>query len=185
MIDTHERNAHAARRPGQRRLKVGDGKVGAEDLEFAKHLVHKRAQQPRLVVEAGGDRLHDVEASAAVLKDDPWNLLDPHSRVARGELLTEEGEGVGGGPDEHIVVSLQATNERAHPGRVAAALTAQTDGNPGHGRMAEDGGARRYGGPHRVGLSPEERGFASGPGAVLLDRPSVAYHAGEVRQEMA
>jgi hypothetical protein len=36
-----------------------------------------------------------------------------------------------------------------------------------------------------VGLSPEERGFASGPGAVLLDRRSVAYHAGEVRQEMA
>jgi hypothetical protein len=38
------------------------------------------------------------------------------------------------------MVGLQTANERAHTRRVAAALTAQTHGDSGHGRVAEDGG---------------------------------------------
>jgi hypothetical protein len=50
--------------------------------------------------------------------------------MADCEMFAEEGEGVGGRPDEDVMVLFEATHERAHPRRVAAAFTAQADDDP-------------------------------------------------------
>ena len=133
MIHAHQRDVHAARRPRQAGLEVGDRKIGTEGLQLPHHAVDERAELAGLVVEAGGDRLHHVEPTAAVFEDHSGDFLDPDQRVPGGEPLSEEIERVGGGPDQDLVVGFEPVDERADAGSVPPALSAEADRNFRHG----------------------------------------------------
>ena len=129
MVDAHQRNAEPAGGPRQGRLEVGDRQIGGEGVEVADHPVDQRPQLPGLVVEAGGDRPHHVEPAAGVLEDDARDLLEPHPRMATGEVPLQEGQGVGRGVDQDLMIGLEPLDERADPGGMAAALAAEADGD--------------------------------------------------------
>ena len=135
MIDAHEGNAEPAGRPRQGRLEVGDREVGTKGVEFLDETVDERPELPRLIIEPGGNRPHHVEPPAGVLKDNPGNLLEPHPRMAVGEMLPEKGQRVGRGVDDDLVVTVEPLDERADPGGMSPALAAEADRELCHGAV--------------------------------------------------